>query len=165
MNSELDALVHRSLMSFAAAVLANRWNGREREAVSEYAFGHLLPQCSTGGVLFDPTQIGIEVAVPQLDGDGRKLQVCKDLVIWPRPHMTCWDCDGQPTVPPLAVLEWKTNRATVFQADVSWLSKFTTDWAAVTGYAVTLDLRRRAFLLSCTRVQADDVDPHWLLVA
>lgn len=57
---------------------------RERELVSRFAFGHLVPRCRPGTALFHPRQLGIEVAVPQRSGDGvrRQPDVCKDLVIW-----------------------------------------------------------------------------------
>jgi hypothetical protein len=161
----LDSIISQSLFSFAAMLRATGWYGREREAVSLYAMGYLVPYCRPGTVLYDPTQIGIEVAVPQLGGADMKAQVCKDLVVWPAPAMTCWDAGRQPTVPPLAVLEWKKGRSSVYGPNVDWLTQFTARWPTTVGYAITVDLRRRRFLLRCTRVMAGVADPVWVEVA
>ncbi|HEY4658901.1 MAG TPA: hypothetical protein VIH11_05280 [Gemmatimonadaceae bacterium] len=83
---------------------------RERELVSLFAFGPLLAVVHSDGELFDARQIGIEVAVPQRPswpGERLKVDVCKDLVIWERPEMTCWGPDGAHRLFPRAVLEWK----------------------------------------------------------
>ena len=67
--SELDSIASRSLTSLARELSGGNWNGRrEREVVSLFCFGHLLRQCTLGGVLHDPAQISIEVAVPQITG-------------------------------------------------------------------------------------------------
>ena len=158
----IDDVVTRALRSFAEELEASGWQGREREAISYFAFGHLVPLCQPESVLVDPTQIGIEVAVPQLPGEERKAQVCKDLVIWPRPRMTCWDDASQPTVAPLAILEWKVGRPEVYSADVDWLCAFTAAWPGTIGYAVALNLQHRAFLLSCTRIEAGRSEAGWL---
>lgn len=58
--------------------------------VSLFALGHLAQHCYPNGPL-RLTQMGIEVAVPQLPGERKKKDVCKDLVIWPEDKMTCWN--------------------------------------------------------------------------
>src|SRR5437879_3214398 len=78
MASSLDAVLHDSLRRFTADVFKSAWRGREREAISLYAFGYLTIECHRGAVLEHASQIGIEVAVPQLRGAKRKRQVCKD---------------------------------------------------------------------------------------
>jgi len=95
--NNLDEVIRSSLSSLVAGFSANNWTGRrEREVVSLFCFGHLLRECRPDSFLHDAAQISIEVAVPQLAGQiGRtgkstsKDQVCKDVVIWPRPRMTC----------------------------------------------------------------------------
>lgn len=161
MSNPLDPIVTQSLSSFAEELIATGWYGREREVVSYYAIGHLIRLCRPGTILHDPTQVGIEVAVPQLGGGDKKAQVCKDLVIWPRPHMTCWDVERQPTVAPLAVIEWKANMPSIYGPDVEWLKAFTGRWPGTVGYAITVDLQRRQFLMSCTRVEAGVSQPDW----
>lgn len=106
MPASLDRVLRGFLHRFTDEIFKRGWRGREREAISLYAFGYLARNRS--GLLRHPGQIGIEVAIPQLPGRSRKRQVCKDLVIWPRPMMTCWDKAGAPVVHPLAVVQWKT---------------------------------------------------------
>src|SRR5256885_13281345 len=96
-------------------------------------------ECHRGAVLEHASQIGIEVAVPQLRGAKRKRQVCKDLVIWPRPMMTCWNKDGAPVIHPLAVLQWKTGTAPVANDDFRWLSGYSRRNPGVAAYAVALN--------------------------
>lgn len=64
--SELDAVIRESLIEFAGFVAQTGWWGREREAVSLFAFGHLVPRCRGTSPLKHPTQIGIDVAVQQV---------------------------------------------------------------------------------------------------
>jgi hypothetical protein len=86
-REELHEIVRGSLEAFVRHVAVVSWFGREHEAVSLYAFSHLIPATSGDSPLYNPTQIGIEVAVPQVEGwsSKQKAQVCKDLVIWPTP--------------------------------------------------------------------------------
>ncbi len=65
---DIDALVMGALDAFLEEIRRNDWHGREREAVSLFAFGALAGQCRAGSWLFDQRQIGIEVAVPQVPG-------------------------------------------------------------------------------------------------
>jgi hypothetical protein len=120
----LDDLIRDSLLEFGAFVERTQWRGREREAVSLFAFGFLSRKCEPGGPLFDPTQIGLDVAVPQLPGPDRELHVCKDLVIWPHPAGTCWDETGAATRKPLAILEWKARTDRMSNYDEAWLIGF-----------------------------------------
>jgi hypothetical protein len=170
MLTDLDKVVRQSLTEFTEAVFNTQWLGREREAVSQFVFGHLIHHCKPGSFLWDPTQIGIEVAVPQLKGPNRKRQVTKDLVIWRAPGMTCWNTDWDPVQVPLAILEWKvfynTQRgsAKISTYDVDWLCKFSADLETFVGYAVTLDLLARRFRLTCTRVYKGHSTDKWLHV-
>ena len=70
--AEIDRIARESLTDFVGHVFAEEWFGREREAVSLYTLGYLLPHCRPDGFLRHPTQIGIEGAVPQIDGPNRK---------------------------------------------------------------------------------------------
>ena len=158
--SNIDSIVGRSLTSLARELSGGEWKGRrEREVVSLFCFGHLVGQCTPGGVLHDPAQISIEVAVPQIPGQpdltGKarsKAQVCKDIVIWPRPRMVCWDAQGKPTVAPLSVIEWKHNQGEVSGYDLEWLCEFSARTAEYVGYAVSTNLPSQGFTLSCTRL-------------
>jgi hypothetical protein len=161
---ELDRVVRESLSRFVEGIFQNRWLGREREAISLYAFGYLQNYCKSESFLRDPTQIGIEVAVPQLKQQKRKNQVCKDLVIWPEPGTTCWDQNWQPVHHPVAILEWKANSTKVSEKDVDWLREFSTDLENFIGYALCLDLDNRNFRLKCARIRKRKVIPDWLIV-
>ena len=167
----LDGIVRSALKTFAEEALDGSWNGqREREAVSLFAFGTLLTQVSPGEVLSSPSQVGLEVPIPQVtvgneDSTNKKDQVCKDLVIWPAPRMTCWDEDHNPTVPPAAVIEWKFDRASIYDGDVNWLAAFTRRYPECTGYAVTANQPMSRFTLTCTRVSADQTQQKWLHIA
>lgn len=159
MQSEIDGIIDQALRSFVDYIIATGWYGREREAVSLFAFSHLMKFCKPGTALSEPGQIGIEVAVPQLDREtatrisGRqncKPQVCKDLVIWPEANMTCWDETGKPTVLPAAILEWKYNEKHPSTADHSWLAAYTTKYPDVLGYSIWVP-DTEAFSLVCSR--------------
>jgi hypothetical protein len=126
--------------------------------------GHLLREVTAGHAIRHPTQLGIEVPVPQITGADRKTQVCKDVVIWPEPRMTCWDVAQQPTVPPIGILEWKFPSRRVYSGDVEWLRSFSRMHPACTGYAISADLPGGAFRLSCTRVSGGIAEPEWLVI-
>lgn len=166
MTAQLDGAIRGSLTEFFREVCASRWRGREREAVSLYAFGYLLKQCRPGRVLQDPAQIGIEVAVPGAGSTNRKKQVCKDLVIWAVPRTTCWDENGAVTRAPMAILEWKVTRKrqgvkAPCKRDVDWLLRFSSEWRGFTGYVVSLALSQPE-VLDVVRVQRGELDEGWL---
>lgn len=172
MRNLFDNIIRDSLVSFAKEALAGDWPGRrEREAVSLYAFGFLLKQVRPSGILHNPAQIGIEFPVPQVSGtaemNGRnrhreKPQVCKDLVIWPRPAMTCWDEAGNPTISPLAILEWKFGTETTSRNDLDWLTAFSKNRPEFTGFAISANRPGAAFLLRAVRVSQGEADFDWL---
>jgi hypothetical protein len=165
MISEIDLIIRQSLKDLAEDVFASNWFGREREAVSLYAFDHLLQYCREDSVLSDPTQIAIEGAVPQIPEPNRKTLVCKDLVIWPRPGMTCWNEEREPVQYPVVMVKWQMNKTRVSSYDMGWLRKFSKEREDFVGYAVCLDLwpqARRRFGLSCTRVRLGQAHVEWL---
>lgn len=159
----IDSIIRRSLTSFTESVFDSNWFGKEREAVSLYAFGHLLPLCRPDSVLYDPTQIGIEVRVPSPDGESYKnAETMKDLIVWPEPEWTCWDENGQSTRVPLTLVEWKVGETGISDYDVGWLQDFTSENPSCIGCALSVDLLERNFRLTCTRIEAGDPDPEWL---
>ena len=170
--AQLDAIVRETLIEFADEILDGRWAGRrEREAVSYFAFRHLVPRCTRGGFLYHPAQIAIEVAVPQLDGHTikrltkrptAKAQVCKDLIIWPTPGMTCWDEARQPTIHPASILEWKFGGRTLFEYDMRWLEAYSADHPSFVGYAIQIDPLRRDFTAAAARIRRGSIDEGWL---
>lgn len=164
MQTELDRIIQQSLMEFIEDIFNGGWYGKEREAVSLYAFGYLCKRCQPNTVLCDPKQIGIEVRVPKPHGVGKKVEICKDLVIWREPYINCWDKQRQPTNYPLAVLEWKVSHRGVYAGDVDWLCALSVDCDEFVGYAICLDLTERKFRLSCTRVHNGLREPEWLVL-
>ena len=101
MGTELDDILKKSLTQFVNGIIEDGWYGKEREAISLYAFGTLINFCKPGTILDAPAQIGIEVRVPKptrrdsksscLDpqrSQRPKNEVMKDLVIWQAPGMT-----------------------------------------------------------------------------
>ena len=162
---QLDDTIAESLTSFVADVFAISWWGKEREAVSLFAFRYLVAACRPGTVLYDPAQIAIEVRVPQPAGVGVKAEICKDLVIWPEPGWTCWNERREAARIPIAVLEWKVNTPGLSDRDIAWLHAFATQHSVCTGYAISLDLHARNERLCCARVSTRGVDRNWLNVA
>lgn len=166
--SLFDDPVESALTTFAAEELDGSWSGRrEREAVSLFSFGALVEEIDINGPLHNSRQIGLEVPVPQVtlpeeDADGKKDQVCKDVVVWPEPRMTCWDSRGLPTTPPAAIIEWKFDRASIYQDDVEWLSAFTEQYPDCVGYAVSANQRASRFTLSCTKISGGERQPEWI---
>jgi hypothetical protein len=161
-SDELGVIIRESLIQLAQQVMRTGWRGREREAVSLYAFGFLVPKCQPGSPLHDPTQIGLDVAVGQLQGPNRKNQVCKDLVIWPKPAMVCWDETGSPKHQPIAILEWKARTAKVSNYDEEWLRGYSSGAPDFQGYAISLDPRYEATTLIASRVVRGVVSRDWL---
>lgn len=160
-ENKIDGLICRSLTAFAADVLSrgSSWRGRERENISLYAFGYLIQQCEPGGVLHDPTQLGIEVAVPQFRGAGKKPQVCKDLVIWPTPRMTVWYDAGSPANRPLSILQWKAGEAPDSDVDIVWLKRFSRGADSFVGYSICFIRGNR---VTVARIRNGIVGKGWL---
>jgi hypothetical protein len=158
----LDTLIRDGLLDLAAFMVEKSWYGREREAVSLYVLGFLILKCDPNGPLKSPTQIGMDVAVVQHPGQGRKKLVCKDLVIWPNAAGNCWDKDRQPTQNPLAILEWKTRTDNVSEYDQKWLVEFSERVPEFTGYAVALNSAARWTSMTVAHVKNGAVNPNWI---
>ena len=157
----LETSIRESVLSFATHLTETRWQGREHEAVSLFAFGFLQKHFE------NPTRIVIEGAVTQLGGRGKK-QVCKDLVIWPEAGMNVWDDSWQLKNDPTCIIEWKVaskrnHKPPCCDADVDWLRLFSSMRPMFEGYAIAVDLHRRDFLIRVTRVMAGKICEGWLV--
>lgn len=151
--SDFDGLVVTSLQSFLSQAVARRWQGREREAVSLFAFGEFLAAAKP--LVGDPRQIGVEVAVPQVParGEAAKTFVNKDLVVWPAPYDSAFTGAS-----PLVVMEWKVDAevksrrvtAPEFLETERWLEEFTLlpGNERTSGYAVHVSFFRPARVVS-----------------
>ncbi len=165
----LATTLEHAVRAFFAAVVGDGWRGRERESVSLFAFEFLVPRAH-GAALASASQIGIECAVPQVTSGGKR-QVCKDLVIWPRPRMTVWDQQRRPTRAPHVIMEWKVvgypghARLPVEQrleADIAWLERFTNRYPTSLGVAVGIHWGQPSRLKARRVVRGRAEDRWWL---
>lgn len=177
MLRQLDAVIKAALESMLQELLTSSWYGRERELVSLFVLGHLIPLCDANGVLQTPTQIGIEVAVPQLAGRGgerKKSHVCKDVVIWPKSSMTCWGHHGTEQCYPLAVLEWKslnrhdcgavrTKKRHEHAADLRWLAAMSSLVSPFVGYAILVNQQESPVHITAARVCQEEITEDWFV--
>ena len=135
-------------MSFSAEILValkemelhlhkSDWRGKENDCVNLFAHRFLAKRVRP------IDRIGIEVAVPQLGGKGRKQAVRKDLVIWKRSGDTTWGSDWRAKAVPQAILEWKVKRGpaakpTISARDRAWLKAFKSKHRGFIGVCVTV---------------------------
>jgi hypothetical protein len=180
-QTEIDVIIKDSLQSFYEDVGSLESSGREREMISLFAFGYLVKSCRPKTVLYDSTQIGIEVAVQQLprsaSDPGRGSTVCKDIVIWHAPRMTLWKGKERHNEP-LVVMEWKVNYSLgtrhSFAAnrrghakDINWLldTSVRINDDKFVGYAVFLDCTTKPQELTCVRVKDNKAEKDWFVPA
>jgi hypothetical protein len=170
-------VIRDSLMEFAQSIPESAKYSREYELVSRYVFGHLLKAVNKDSQLQSPSQIGLNVAVPQkkeLGGMRKHPDVCKDLVIWTEPGIVCWDGDGKPDRFPLAVLEWTTlNRKDSRQVkkvkrgkkrshDIDWLRWLVEQNEGTEGFAVLIDLADQPVSINVVRIARADYNDEWV---
>lgn len=167
--STLERQLRPAFDQFAVELHEDAPFARENELVSLFAFGPLLRAIGPSAALFDPRQIGLEVAVPQLlRRPGGKAMVRKDLVIWRRPGQTAWTSTGAIGDSPLAVLEWKGGRGTSRQRiaqrehdhDLSFLHAVTSS-GETEGYLVRASFGESGWSLRVGRVHAGKSEPNW----
>ncbi len=162
MTHPLDVLLKESLTAFGHAIVGTTWFGKEREAVSYYAFSFLAKECRAGTALYDTGQIAMEGRMP--GGPlNKKKQVCKDLVIWPTPGTNCWDEKRRAVHYPLAVMEWKANSGILFHYDLEHLASLTEHAPGMLGIVVTFDARKKD-ILRAAKVLNGAVEEGWLEV-
>lgn len=165
----IESIIKNALTDFGNELRDQSWWGRENECVNRFAFRYLVPSVKPESAFYSSRQLGIEVAVPQHQGtasENKKILVRKDLVIWPSEDMTCWNSSGthDPDNSPLAVLEWKANKTAIDTYDRIWLMEASARWPNFWGFAITVDLRRRKFLLSAQCIHQGRVDEKWLTI-
>jgi hypothetical protein len=133
----LQAHIEKALKGFSLFLEQGSWRGKENDCVNLFAHRFLAKR------IRPVDRIGIEVAVPQLGGKGRKQAVRKDLVIWKRGGQTTWDKNWKAKAVPQAILEWKVRRgpsakATISAHDRAWLSSFKKKHRGFVGVCVTV---------------------------
>lgn len=116
----------------AMAYLFEHLTGRPvaRFVMKLFAHRFLADRVSASGPLRSLRQVGIEVAVPQVVGDGKRY-VRKDVVIWPHEDMTAWLGEGIPAV----IMEWKRDHTRQCDGDVAWLKVFCGRYPGTIGYS------------------------------
>jgi hypothetical protein len=167
MPSPIDEIMSVCLTGLAADPHVRGWSAKERNWVNYFAHGFLLQQCRPNGVLRHPTQITIEVGVPQPPGYA-KPTTNRDLVIWSDPGATCWNQAWAPVSHPLAIVEWKVHRPNRPNADVAkertWLRKYCAWVPDTLAYAVEIDWSPETFTLRCSRFQGATEDADWFVL-
>jgi hypothetical protein len=158
----LLSVVQRTLTAFAHHMRLERWYGKEREAVSFYAFGFLSTACKRGAALHDPGQIAIESRIPA-GPLNTKNEVCKDLAIWPKSGANCWANNRESVHHPLVVMEWKAGSDRYSAYDLEHLSSLTTQTPGMVGIAVTFVVGEH-YLLRAALVENGTVQEDWLFV-
>jgi|SRR5262245_49962615 len=173
---DLSIVIRESLSSFA--VESAPPFARERELVSTFVFAHLLRHVRVDGPIASPGQIGIEVAVPQRrkpEARRRDPDVCKDVVIWAAPGMTCWNQAGRPALFPAGILEWKSlnqkdSAASArrklereYPADCDWLRWFVSASPGSQGFAVLVDSRWATRRVRVARFSTDREEADWFV--
>lgn len=133
----IRAVIKKNLIEFSSFICDSDWRGKENDCVNLFAHRFLAKKVRP------IDRIGIEVAVPQLGGKGRKQAVRKDLVIWRRGGQTTWDASWRAHVMPEAILEWKVKRGpcakpTTSPRDRAWLKAFKRKHRGFTGVCVTI---------------------------
>lgn len=166
--NEIESVISVSHKEFSNYVREHSWHGREREAVSLYALGFLQNQVGKADWLTDPMQISVEGAVRQRPGNRQKKHVNKDLLLWKKPAMTCWDSTWEAVHVPLAVLEWKVHRRSSSKQvsfsdhDLDWLSWYTSSNAGRIGFAISLTILEAGSTLRAAKIMGGDIDENWL---
>lgn len=157
-EKETEILIRGALVEFFDNVKKNKWYGKEREAVSLFAFDNLIKKICPNSILFDPAQIGIEVRVP-ITSLNKKKEVCKDLVIWPNPNMNVWDLNKNPVNQPRTIIEWKVLPNNIKEKplkndlhDIAWIKEFSKNKRNFIGFLVTLDVTNHKYKLLYTKI-------------
>lgn len=125
------------------------WIGRENEVVNQFAHRILPDYLDELGPLRSLTQIGIEVAVPQVGRSDslaesvsrHKRNVRKDLVIWEDGSLPVYDDQWRVRVAPLVVIEWKARTTRLAARDIEWLSRFVESYPQALGVAVSVGFK------------------------
>ena len=133
----LSTEIHAALKQMELHLHKSDWRVKENDCVNLFAHRFLAKRVRP------IDRIGIEVAVPQLGGKGRKQAVRKDLVIWKRSGGATWGRDWKAMAVPQAILEWKVKRGTsakpiISGRDRAWLKAFKRKHKGFIGVCITV---------------------------
>ena len=129
--------IEKGFREFSSFLKRSGWRGKENDCVNLFAHRFLAKR------IRPMDRMGIEVAVPQLTGKGRKQAVRKDLVIWKQSGQTTWGKDWKAKAVPAAILEWKVKRgpgvrAAISARDRAWLAGHKKRHRGFVGVCVTV---------------------------
>ena len=130
-----EEIIESSFGEFDNFLKKTNWYGRENEVVNIFAL-KFLSQYIGEGNFTELSQIGIEVAVRQVNKKPGKELVRKDLVIWDSPDQTVWNSSREPKNVPAVIVEWKRNKESACDGDIEWIEKFTSIYTQTLGYSV-----------------------------
>jgi hypothetical protein len=145
----MEEIIITAFTDFVTKLNEIKWFGREREVVSKFVLSSLVSRCIEGSPLYDIGQISIEGAVPQMKSPDKKTknQVNKDLVIWDKPHSTCWNEKFEAVNHPVSIIEWKVegywtgkklnSKNTIY--DIEWLKQYSHDKPDFIGFSFFLN--------------------------
>ena len=141
----LSTQIHSALKEMEVHLHKFGWRGKENDCVNLFAHRFLAKR------IRPIDRIGIEVAVPQLSGKGRKQAVRKDLVIWKRGGDTTWGADWKAKAVPMAIMEWKAKRGpaakpTISPRDREWLKAYKRKHRGFAGVCVTVAYGNKKYL-------------------
>ena len=142
------------------------WRGKEHDCVNLFVHKFLFSRVTLAGPISDHTQIGIETAIPQGSGIGKKQAVRKDLVIWPRPEMTTWNNEWTAVNFPIAVIEWKARRKksrtpAIFPYDLDWVTRYSLLREDFIGCCATVDFTEPKTRVETALVEAGKVTANF----
>ncbi|MBL0019581.1 MAG: hypothetical protein IPP17_24900 [Bacteroidetes bacterium] len=155
--TQLKDHIRRMLLEFIHEIEAAKWQGKERELVSHFAFSKLVKNVGCCPEFQDVAQIAIEVRVKQVKGRSKE-NVCKDMMIWPKPGQTFMDKGAVPC----CIIEWKHRLKEPYPYDVEWLRDYTRVHPDCFGIALTVENEAR-YRLRATLIENGEVsDQHWI---
>ena len=145
------------LLEFIHEIETAKWQGKERELVSHFAFSKLVKNVGCCPEFQDVAQIANEVRVKQVKGRSKE-NVCKDMMIWKK--------DGQTFMVkkaiPVCILEWKHRLKEPYPFDVAWLCDYTREHPECFGIALTVENESRYRLRAILIENGSVTDPNWI---
>jgi hypothetical protein len=139
--AELDGILRRSLKSFYQDLCGMESCGREREAVSHYAFANLVKCCKDLVIWRDPNTILLKADLPYFEP--LAVMEWKMIHVYDRPRD-------------------RKRKLSEYESDIRWLQhKARAVGKGFVGYAVFVDSTCDPKRLTCARVAVNETDRHW----
>jgi hypothetical protein len=148
MKKRIDLYITKALVEFGAWLRddpqGREWIAKEWDTTAMFADVFLRAGVGPDSAIRHQSQIRTESQVGAETLRGWR-GVRKDVVIWPRPFMSCWDSNWKATQTPRVVLEFKQwrhhRKAELFDSfDSKWIAAWTEANPGTLGYVVTVVL-------------------------